>query len=318
MTVSSDNVTVAADRVARAGALLAALGVASSVFVVLRVFETWTVTPDAASHHISILGQRLSYPTANFAAVIVLALAVIGVLATAMIVCGAAREAIRSCRLTRAMRAGGRRRLHGAFVVADERPRAFCAGLVRPRVYVSTGALAVLDDDALEAVLAHERHHANRRDPLRLAAGRVLARALFYVPGLPELLRHHQQLAELSADESALRAVAGGRPALARAMLGLGAAGTGGGEVGIDPARVDHLLGEPVRWRFPALRCAIGAAVVAVVVAVGVLAGHLASGSATLAPPFLSRQPCVTVLALIPALLSFAALSARRALRSRR
>ena len=104
-------------------------------------------------------------------------------------------------------------------VIADSHPRAFCAGLFRPRVYVSTGAMALLDDAALSAVLAHEHHHARRHDPLRLAAGRVLARALFFLPGLGDLVERQQALAELSADESAVDASPDNRSALARAML---------------------------------------------------------------------------------------------------
>jgi hypothetical protein len=45
----------------------------------------------------------------------------------------------------------------------------------------------------------------------------------------------------------------------------------------------------------------MAAAVIALIGAVAVLAGRVASGSATLAPPFVSHQPCVAVLAMIPA-----------------
>src|SRR5207237_9218309 len=90
-----------------------------------------------------------------------------------------------------------------AVVIADEQPRAFCAGLLRPRVYVSSGAVALLDEAALRAVLAHERHHARRWDPLRLAIARVIARALFFVPGLAELVRRQRAIAEVRADERA-------------------------------------------------------------------------------------------------------------------
>jgi hypothetical protein len=69
---------------------------------------------------------------------------------------------------------------------------------------------------------------------------------------------------------------------------------------GIDPIRVDYLLGESPSWRFPVALCLLAAAFIALLLAIAVLAGHLARGSATLAPPFLSRQPCVVVLALIP------------------
>ncbi len=74
-----------------------------------------------------------------------------------------------------------------------------------------------------------------------------------------------------------------------------------GGSVGIDPGRVDHLLGEPPNWRFPTLLCLAAAVVIGLLGAIAVLAGQVAAGSATLAPPFLSHQPCVVILALIPA-----------------
>ena len=212
---------VAAARVARAGALLGALGLASAAFVVSRLVEAWRIAPASASHEISIIGDRLSYPAANLAAVVVLVLALVGLVVTVQAVAAAVGEVLDSRRFARALRAQKPRPLRDAWLIADERPRAFCAGLIRPTVYVSSGAVALLDEAALGAVLAHERHHARRRDPLRLAAGRVCARALFFVPGLRELLRRQQSLAELSADESAIAAAPENRAALAQAMLKL-------------------------------------------------------------------------------------------------
>jgi hypothetical protein len=288
--------------------VLGALGLASSLFVVVRLVETWRVTAAADSHHISLLGQRLSYPAANFAAVVVLLLALFGLAVVVLAASGAARELTASARFGRRMSASGRGQLADAVVFEDERPRAFCAGLVRPRVYLSTGALAALDEPALRAVLLHERHHALRRDPLRLAIGRVLSRALFFVPGIGELVRRQQSLAELGADERAIGAGDENRSALARAMLGFSGETDTGGTVGIDPARVDHLLGEPPSWRFPALLFVSALAVLALVVTLALLAGRFVSGSATLAPPFLSREPCVVMLAMIPATVGLIAL----------
>jgi hypothetical protein len=80
----------AAGRVWTAGLLLGTLGLALSVFVVGRL--SWRVTPHAASHHILLLGQRLSYPVANFDALVVVALAVAGLDVGAITVFGAVRE----------------------------------------------------------------------------------------------------------------------------------------------------------------------------------------------------------------------------------
>jgi bla regulator protein blaR1 len=307
---------VAAARISRFGLALGALGLGSSAFVVVRLFETWRVTPHA-THQISILGQKLSYPVANLDALVVLLLAVLGLVVTAKTVSGALRELAAARRFGRRMAEAQPLDRGDALVIPDERPRAFCAGLFRPRVYVSSGAVAMLDELALNAVLVHERHHASRRDPFRYAAGRVLAGSLFFLPGLRELVRRQQALAELSADESAMNAAPANRSALARAMLSFSDAPEPGHSVGIDPARIDYLLGEPPSWRFPVLLCVASASVIALVVAVSLLAGQVAVGSATLAPPFLSSQPCVVVLAMIPAGLGLMAVRAVRKLSPR-
>jgi hypothetical protein len=246
-----------------------------------------------------------------------LILAIVGLLVVGAAALGASREVLASRRFSRLMATDTSGLSNGALVFEDPRPRAFCAGLLRPRVYVSSGAVAVLDEPALDAVLEHERHHAHRRDPLRLASGRVLARALFFLPGYQGLVNRQQRLAELSADEHAMTAAPGNRSALARAMVTFSDSSNARDNTGIDPARVDHLLGETPAWRFPAAICVVSALVIALIVAVVVLAGQTAFGAATLSPPFLSRQACVVVLAMIPAALGLGSILVARTVRSR-
>jgi hypothetical protein len=308
----------AAARVFRATLMLGGLGGASAIFVLARLLESWRVTPRAASHEISIFGQRLSYPVANLDAVVIVLLAALGSVVTARALTGALREIRASRRFQRLLAAMEPQPLHGALLIADPQPRAFCAGLLRPRVYVSTGAVAVLDDEALNAVVAHERHHARCHDPLRLAAGRVLARALFFLPELGALVERQQALAELSADESAVSVAPANRSALARAMLNFSDLAGSAGSTGVDPARVDYLLGDAPSWRCPAALCLAATSVLLLFTAVIVLAGRVASGSATLALPFLSHHPCIVVLVAIPAVLGVLAVNHRRRLRPAR
>jgi hypothetical protein len=305
----------AAARVWRAGLGLGLFGLASCGLVLVRLFESWRVEPHLAGHRISVLGVGLSYPAANVWAILIVALALLGLLAATALIIGAAGEMAVTRRFTRDLARRSPSGLGSALVIDEPQPTAFCAGLLRPRVFVSSAAVELLDDGALTAVLAHELHHARRRDPLRLAAGRVLARALFFVPGLAELARRQRALAELSADEAAIGGDDSKRPALARAMLSF--TDTGAPGAGIDPARVDHLLGEPPSWRFPAFLCLGAAGVIALFFAVALLIGGVASGTATLALPLLSKQPCVVVLALTPATLWLLAAQLRRGLRPR-
>jgi len=79
------------------------------------------------------------------------------------------------------------------------------AGLVRPRILVSAGALALLDDEELAAALAHERGHIAHWHHLLLAYGeccRALARVL---PGTRRAVSEMRFHLERDADEWAVR-----------------------------------------------------------------------------------------------------------------
>jgi hypothetical protein len=289
----------ASARVFGANALLGILGLASAAFVLARLFASWHLGSQPASHRISVFGQQLSYPAANADAIVVTALAALGLLMLGAAAWSVARELLADRRFRAAMAAQSLP-LHEAWLIDEDRPQAFCAGLLRPRVYCSTGALELLDAPELAAVLAHERHHARQHDPLRLVCGRALAAGLFFIPAVSHLVRRQHELAEISADEAAVHSAGGDRSALASAMLSFSQA-SGTDALGVDPERIDHLLGEGPAWRFPILLCLVAAAALSVFIAAAALAAQAAAGSATLAPPFLSGQPCVAVLAMIPA-----------------
>jgi hypothetical protein len=137
------------------------------------------------------------------------------------------------------------------------------------------------------------------RDPLRLASARVLSRALFFLPVLRPLHDGYAELAEVHADRAALQAVAGGRSALAAALLAFDASAPPGAS-GISPYRVDSLLGRAPRWRPPGLLMLVAITTLAGLVVIVWRASQVASATATLNPPVISSQPCILVLALIP------------------
>jgi hypothetical protein len=295
-----------------ASVALGALGFASAVFVIARLFESWRVGSAPASHVVSVFGQRLSYPAANAGAIVVTVLAGFGLLMAAASAWCLARELLADRGFRRALADRSPVALHGGWLIDDDHPQAFCAGLLRPRVYFSTGALELLDEPALAAVLAHERHHARRHDPLRLACGRVLAAGLFFIPAMRGLVQRQHALAEINADEAAVLSAGGDRAALAGAMLSFSQA-SDADALGIDPERIDYLLGDRPQWRFPVVLCLGAAAALSLLIALAGLAARTAAGSATLAPPFLSSQPCVVVLAMIPAAAGLAGLAYVRA-----
>jgi beta-lactamase regulating signal transducer with metallopeptidase domain len=174
-------------------------------------------------------------------------------------------------------------------VVEAAEPLAFCAGIVRPRVVVSTAVVAVMEPPALRALLAHEGAHARRRDPLRQVLAAVAARALWLAPAASAVAAHRRLHCELAADRQAARqagprALAGALLAMHHAQPSAAHAALAGG-ASLLQARVDALHGAAApRLRLPAAtlaRTLLGAALAA-----GVLAG-LAVAPAASADPLL-------------------------------
>jgi len=133
-------------------------------------------------------------------------------------------------------------------------PSAFCAGLLRARVFVTGGMVASLAAEELDAVLVHEAEHARRRDPLRRLAGRAAADVLFWLPLVGWWSRRRLEDAELAADRAAIDRV--GRSPLARALRATATPAApivGARFDGAGPARVTQLLGDQPPRRHPPL-----------------------------------------------------------------
>jgi hypothetical protein len=233
--------------------------------------------------------------------------AVIGLAAADFAVVGlalssAAAQVRRSSRFLAGLGVLGVRRLGGrAFVlVDDEVPRAFCAGLLKPRVHVSTAALRMLNNQELLAVLAHEHHHARRRDPLRQLLVRAFTRSVPMAPGLGRLADRHATVAELAADAVAIRR-AGAPRYLASALVAIAEHGEPE-RGGIAPERVDHLLGRLPRRGAPdwaLLPVALSLAVLSLAVLVGVSPGGWDVCTALLCAPAPLLGACAAVVLFV-------------------
>jgi beta-lactamase regulating signal transducer with metallopeptidase domain len=129
-------------------------------------------------------------------------------------------------------------------LVAHASPDIFCYGLLRPRIYLTTGLIDLLAMDELRAVLIHERHHLRRRDPLRALLWTMLDHACWWVEQGSSTARLRR---ELAADRAVIQA--GERLALSRALVKLltsatpterGAPAISG--LSVTNARIDQLL----------------------------------------------------------------------------
>ncbi len=146
-------------------------------------------------------------------------------------------------------------------LVRSAEPCAFCYGLLRPRICVTTALVRRLTQPELEAVLLHEKYHLEQRDPLKVAAGRVVVAGLFFLPVLRGLFDRYLLAKELAADDRAVRGQ-GRRRSLASAMeklLTLGGSASpallrDAAGVGLINHRIDYLLGEGTSsWDEPTL-----------------------------------------------------------------
>jgi Zn-dependent protease with chaperone function len=282
-----------ATRTYRLGLGLAAVGLVVTAGVFIALLAVLSIRP-APAHEIGVLGQRLAVPAANAQAIALLLLATLGISIVLAVAHGVIVVLTAHRRLRRRLPVLDRLPGHDhVWVILGDRPQAFCMGLLRPRIYVSTAALDELGEQQLDAVLAHEHLHRLRRDPLRIISGRVLGEALFFLPALRRLSARYCALAELAADEYAVTTLGGDASPLAGAMLAFA-------DGGIDPERVDHISGRTLEWGLP-----VGLAALSLLGATGLallvwqLARH-ATLQTSLGLPLLSTQPCVIMLALVP------------------
>jgi hypothetical protein len=296
-------------RVQLALALLGAAAVALGAFVVLRALDFSTPSAEA----MFAACRSLLIPDAGAGALLLLPLAGLALLSLTLGTRALVRQVRGKRRFLARLRIVRVADVAGVRVAVFEsaRPQAFCAGFLRPRIYLSTAA-AALPGEHLEAIVAH---HRRRRDPLRLLVARTLSEALFFMPAVRRLTERYGALAELAADEAAVREH--DRSTLAAALLSFGEARNPAVVVGVAPERIDHLLGRPPRWELP-VSLLVGSAV-----AIGGLVGaamtaRALTSAAEVNLPLLVAQSCMLVMLALPILLVAAAVVLGRPLLRRR
>jgi Zn-dependent protease with chaperone function len=140
----------------------------------------------------------------------------------------------------------------GASVLDHAAPVAYCVPGIRPRIVVSAGALALLDDAQLEAVIAHERGHANERHGLVMMPLMGISKVLTFIPYARLAPQSVAGLLEMAADDYAVRRI--DRLALVSALVSMATAGAPprcafGLTAGWVSRRVDRLLKGPTDSR---------------------------------------------------------------------
>jgi len=112
----------------------------------------------------------------------------------------------------------------GATLVDHPQPAAYCVAGPQPTVVLTTGALQALDPAQLDAVLAHERAHLAARHHHLVAMAGIARQVLPFLPLMRDADAQVTRLAELHADDTALRSHQPGPLATALVVLATPAA----------------------------------------------------------------------------------------------
>jgi len=262
-------VLLAALPVLTAAALMLSASLPALISLVLPGFDHCTVHDDGHAHLCFVHLPKVGVST-GFALLLVFALSY-----------GIVRAAFAISRVVRAMRvldllagSGDVRSDLGVTVLKTSQPICIAAGLLRPRILLSSGLLESLSADDRAVVLTHERAHVRRRDALIASLVRMLA--TLHLPVVARwLVREIDVAAEQACDEEAGKLV-GDRVAVASAILTVERALQQAAAPSLSPIavafgkraverRVESLLREPEPPRsLRAIAAWIGAAAIAV------------------------------------------------------
>ncbi|SFM01449.1 BlaR1 peptidase M56 [Paenibacillus sp. 1_12] len=93
----------------------------------------------------------------------------------------------------------------GIHIVSSKKPMAFTMGYLKPRIFVTTGLLHLLDNEEIKAVLYHEKQHQQSADPLKILILSLCASMFWYIPLLKWMLHHYKIAREIVADQYAIQ-----------------------------------------------------------------------------------------------------------------
>ena len=142
--------------------------------------------------------------------------------------------------------------LENVTVFEDPLPLAFTGGFLKPRIFLSTKLLDILDEKELRAVILHESHHQGSKDPLKGLVVSFISDFLFFLPVSRFLKKAFHLTSEMTADAYSVSSQADPLD-LVSSLLKVQKLNGPAASWFFDPTteRAKHLLGQPARIPLP-------------------------------------------------------------------
>jgi len=187
---------------ARVWLVLASIPAAASLLVLVAAFGPWAgLTPDHCGNHLaSHIHLCFGHPAESASLFLIIPASLLAARVVTRVL-RAATVVWRAHTLRAVLMSTSVEQIGDATVLPLAEPVAFVIGWLEPALFVSTGLLG-RDGEEVGAVLAHERAHAERRDPLRRLFSTILV--AFHLPGVAEALERRLGITqEMAADACA-------------------------------------------------------------------------------------------------------------------
>lgn len=90
-------------------------------------------------------------------------------------------------------------------VLRENKPFAYCFGLWKTKIFITTGLIALVSRKELEIIIRHEKYHLDHKDNRILLLARLVESLFPFFPLLSDFVRIYKTERELLADQAAIQ-----------------------------------------------------------------------------------------------------------------
>ena len=90
----------------------------------------------------------------------------------------------------------------------QRQPQAFCFGILKPKIYISSGLVRLMSSQELAVILRHEKYHLEKKDSLVFLMASLIESLFPFFPVISDFISVYRTDREVEADKIAIRSVA--------------------------------------------------------------------------------------------------------------